>query len=368
MIITSGCSNTAVVYNPEQNIEIGKENKEKESLEEEQGKSEDIESPDIEEVKSEENEEKEIDLQIIKPNEAGQIMVLMYHHIAEPEAEWSRTPDNFRKDLQYLYDNGYRPISLVDYVTGNITTEAGYTPVVLTFDDGRQNNFNMIQDDDGKWIIDSNCAVGILEEFHKKHPDFPLEATFFVNDNIPFGQSEHLEYKLKYIIEKGMDIGNHTVTHVDFSNANGERIQRELAGIVKMLNQYIPDYRVNTLALPFGSRPKDKSLTHLLNTGAYEGIEYENIAILNVGWDPYKSPYHKDFNPLAIHRVRASDLDKYTQDVGMYDWLKRFEEGKRTRYISDGDPNIVTVPKNFEEVIDKEKIKDKELRVYELME
>ena len=41
----------------------------------------------------------EIDLGL-KPNEAGKIMVLMYHNIGEPEAEWVRTPANFRKDLE----------------------------------------------------------------------------------------------------------------------------------------------------------------------------------------------------------------------------------------------------------------------------
>ncbi|MBB6217080.1 peptidoglycan/xylan/chitin deacetylase (PgdA/CDA1 family) [Anaerosolibacter carboniphilus] len=307
---------------------------------------------------------KEIDLQMVKPNEAGQIMVLMYHNISEPEAEWTRTPDNLRKDLQILYDKGYRPISLRDYVTGNITIEAGYTPVVLTFDDGWQNNFNLIQDSKGEWIVDSNSAVGILEKFHTEHPDFPLEATFFVNDNIPFGQKEHLTFKLKYIVEKGMDVGNHTVTHVDFTKADPERMQKELAGIVEMIGKHLPDYEVNTLALPFGSRPKDKSLYTYLEQGIHEGTSYKNIAILNVGWDPDKSPYHKDFNPLAIHRIRGSELEKYVQNVGMYNWLEQFDKGSRTRFVSDGDPDTVTVPENFKEALDSAKIGNREVKTY----
>ncbi|MFZ5969000.1 MAG: polysaccharide deacetylase family protein [Bacillota bacterium] len=348
MILLSGCVSKASQQSSqvEQPI-VQQENQEKETIE-------------TEEVK------KEINLQEIKPNEAGQIMVLMYHHIAEPEAEWSRTPENFRKDLQVLYDQGYRPISLKDYAAGNITTEAGYTPIVLTFDDGWQNNFNMIQNDKGEWIIDPNSAIAILKEFHDKHPDFPLEATFFVNDNVPFGQQEHLEYKLKYIVENGMDIGNHTVTHVDFTNASTERMQKELAGIVKLIDEYLPDYEVNTLALPFGSRPKDKNLYVYLEKGNYEGVGYENIAILNVGWDPYKSPYHKDFNPLAIHRIRASELQKYVQGVGMYDWLQQFEKGSRVRFISDGDAETVTVPQNYEDVMDQGKIGERKLKTYVL--
>ncbi|QEK12542.1 polysaccharide deacetylase family protein [Crassaminicella thermophila] len=311
-------------------------------------------------------EKKEIDLQKIKPNEAGQIMVLMYHSIAEPEGEFTRTPENFRKDLQYLYDKGYRPISLKDYVTGNITTKAGYTPIVLTFDDGWQNNFNMIKNEKGDFIIDPDCAVGILEKFHEKHPDFPLEATFFINNNIPFGQEEHLAYKLKYIVEKGMDIGNHTASHINYKNADAKRIQKELGSIVKLVKKYLPDYEVNTHALPFGSRPKDKSLYKYLESGNYDGLDYKNIAILEVGWDPYKSPYHTKFNPLAIHRVRASDLQKYVQGVGMYDWVDRFEKGVRVRYISDGDPEVVTIPEGYKEVIDTAKIGDKKLRTYVL--
>lgn len=350
MLLAAGCSSSAS-QNPAKNME-------------QPGmQGEDTGSPQQE---TPVEEKKEIDLQVIKPNEAGQIMVLMYHHIAEPEAEWTRTPDNFRRDLQTLYEKGYRPISLKDYVTGNITTEAGYTPVVLTFDDGWQNNFNLIQNGRGEWIVDPDSAVGILEKFHEEHPDFPLEAVFFVNDNIPFGQKEHLEYKLKYIVEKGMDIGNHTVTHADFTKADAARIQKELAGIVKMVRGYLPDYEVNTLALPFGSRPKDKSLYPYLEAGNYEGVDYRNIAVLNVGWDPDKSPYHKDFNPLAIHRIRASELEKYVKNVGLYDWLDLFDKGSRTRFISDGDPNAITIPENFKEAIDPAKVGNRELKTYSL--
>lgn len=33
----------------------------------------------------------------LKPNEAGKIMVLMYHNIGTEEEEWVRTPENFKR-------------------------------------------------------------------------------------------------------------------------------------------------------------------------------------------------------------------------------------------------------------------------------
>jgi len=320
---------------------------------------------ELQEVESQ-DEKQEIDLAKIKPNEAGRIMVLMYHGIKEPEAEWVRTPDNLRKDLQTLYDKGYRPLSLRDYVTGNITTEAGYTPVVLTFDDGWKNNFELFENEQGEKVLNPDCAVAILADFHEKHPDFPLEATFFVNNNTPFGQAEYLAEKLQYIVDKGMDIGNHTNTHVDFTATDALRIQKEIAGIVEMLGQYLPAYEVNTLALPSGSRPKDKELYPYLAQGSYEGISYKNIAILNVGWDPDKSPYHQDFNPLAIHRIRASEIQKYVQNVGMYDWLKRFDTGSLTRFVSDGDPATVTVPEEYLAQLAEDKVGHRVVKTYSI--
>jgi len=192
-----------------------------------------------------------------------------------------------------------------------------------------------------------------------------LEATFFINDD-PFEQEELLEYKLKYIVDKGLDIGNHTLTHINFTSKEKNTIKKEIADIVSMVKGYLPDYEVNTLALPFGSRPKNKELEVYLKKGEFEGVSYKNSAILNVGWDPYKSPFDKNFNPLSIHRIRASDLQEYVKGVGMYDWLKRFENGERIRFISDGDPKVVTIPEGYEEYINENKIDNKTVRSYEL--
>ena len=340
LVLFVGCSSADKVAADEKPKEIN------ENSVEEQVNNEEIDKEDEPEVP---NEKEEIDIYAIKPNEAGEIMVLMYHHIREPEAEWARTPENFRKDLLTLYDKGFRPISLNDYVSGNITTEAGFTPVVMTFDDGNQNNFNMIQNNAGEWIIDPDSAVGILVDFNEKHPDFPLKATFYINGGTPFGQKEFIEYKLNYIVDKGMEIGNHTNTHIDFTQASGEKMQEELGKLKQLVSKNVTGYEVNTLALPFGSKPKNQDLRKYLVEGSYGDTSYSHVAILEVGWDPYRSPFHKDFDFTRIRRVRASETK--VDGVGMYDWIKAFESGKRIRYISDGDSDIISIPEKYQEQI-----------------
>lgn len=280
---------------------------------------------------------KDVDLSK-NPNEAGQVMVLMYHNIKEPEAEWVRSPENFRKDLERLYEEGYRPLSLKDYVAGNITTPAGFSPVVLTFDDGRENNFKYLEDGS----IDPHCAVGILLDFAKEHEDFEAKATFFINGTERFGSKEQVTKKFDFLIENGMDIGNHTMGHPIMNKLDGVGVQKEIGGQKLYLEESISsDYDINTLALPFGSRP-DKSLQNLLEKGTYEGKDYKNIAILNVGWDPNPSPYSKDFNAAAIHRITASETN--VDGVGIYDWMGILKSNPERRFISDGVPNVVTLP------------------------
>ena len=314
---------------------------------------------EIEEVEPEILDRKdEIDLSLM-PNEAGKIMVLMYHNIGEEEDEWVRTPENFKRDLLTLYEKGYRPISLRDYVNGNIETPEGLTPIVLTFDDGNKNNFQYLEDN----TIDKNSAVGILLDFNKEYPDFNGTATFFLND-LPFGQKGQESDKINFLIENGMDIGNHSRTHANFTNISKEDLEEEIGGQAQYLEGFIRDksYSVDTLALPFGIRPKDESLRGLLTEGSYNGINYKNIAILNVGWNPGFSPYDTRFDFESIPRIRASEMK--VDNVGMYNYIEYFDNNPGERFISDGYAEIITVPEEKADFIRTDL--DKEIYLYEM--
>ena len=177
----------------------------------------------------------------------------------------------------------------------------------------------------------------------RSHPDFPLHATFFSNGVNPFRQSELIQKKIDFLLANGMDIGNHTKEHMNFKDSTQTDLEHQLGAQVQYLQKYVPsDYAINTLALPYGSRPKDKSLEVYLHKGSYEDVSYENIAILNVGWMPALSPFHNAFDPLSIPRVRASETD--VDHVGFMNYLLDYELKPQKRYISDGEPTIITIP------------------------
>jgi len=269
-----------------------------------------------------------IDLSL-KPNEAGQIMVLMYHNIRSGREDLGS--EQLRTSVRILsisMKKVIRPIRLSDYVKGHITTEAGKTPIVLTFDDANLNNFNYLEDGS----IDPDSAVGILVEFNETHPDFPLHATFFSNGVNPFRQSELIQKKIDFLLANGLDIGNHSKEHMHFKDATQADLEYQLGAQVQYLQKYVPnDYAINTLALPYGSRPKDKNLEIFLQKGSYEDVSYENVAILNVGWMPALSPFHKAFNPLSIPRVRASETD--VDDVRLHEFILLGLRGQSTETL-----------------------------------
>jgi len=275
------------------------------------------------------------------PNELGQVMILMYHRIGEPESEWTRTPDNFRRDLEELYRRGYRLVNLLDYVRGDIGLPAGTSPVILTFDDGSQGQFNFIEGENGP-EIDPDSAVGILEQFCQDYPDFGKAATFYIYYPVPFRQKDYIQQKLEFLRDNGYEIGNHNYTHANLAKASREEALKQLALNAKTTAAYLPGYEVRSLALPYGALPQDKTI---LATGEYEGFVYTNEAVLKVGAGPAPSPFAVGFNPMALPRIRASETK--VDRVGLYDWLEYFEARPERRYVSDGKPDLITAPESY---------------------
>ncbi len=260
-----------------------------------------------------------------RPNPDGKLLVLEYHLIGEPEDRWQRTPANFRADLERLWAQGYYPINLRNLVDRDLTmVPAGKRPVVLTFDDSSLGQFRILADG----TIDPDSAVGILLDFHQAHPaDWPLRATFFVlqDVNVPerilFGQPELAKKKLQMLVNWGMEIGSHTISHANLANSSPQEVKRQLAlSQARLEEELLPGYEVVSLALPFGLYPKDE---RLLVGGLYEDRLYRYRAVVEVSGGLVASPHSPEFDPYHIPRVQAIDSElnywlDYANQPGVY--------------------------------------------------
>ena len=304
-------------------------------------------------------------------NELGKVPIMMYHGIEDKKDSdtkytggnvdkdgYNRTVESFRRDLEFYYNKGYRMIKLSDYINGKIDVEYGYSPIVITFDDGKENNIRVTGlDSDGNIIIDKNSAVGVLEEFKKKYPDYNVTAIFFVNQGL-FGQPEYNEKILKWLIDNNYEVGNHTKNHDNFSKIDSNKTQEVVGYMYSKLDSIIGDKYSKIVALPFGS-PYNKehaNYKYILN-GTYDGKEYNTDAALRVGWEPELSPFNKEFDKTFLKRCRAYDNNGSDFDIEMV-----FRLLEKNRYISDGDERtIVTSHSNSENIINN----DLEVILYE---
>lgn len=316
----------------------------------------------IEEPPKEEKILTEEDYKNNNVDELGEVPIMMYHGIHNKKSSetnytggnvdrdgYQRTSEAFANDLEFYYNSGYRMIRLTDYVDGNIDVELGKSPIILTFDDGLENAIKVIGlDSKGNIIIDPNSAVGILEDFKKKYPDYNVTATFFVNGGI-FQQEEYNEKILKWLIDNGYDIGNHTYTHVNFSQVDSNKSIEEVGKLYELLDKIIPGKYVNIVALPFGSPYKldHENMQYIFNTN-YNGKEYITKSTLRVGWKSESSPFSQEFNPKFLKRIRAYDNDGKEFDIEM-----NFKLLENNRYISDGNKDTIVVSKAEEHLINQ---------------
>jgi hypothetical protein len=271
----------------------------------------------------------------LAPNELGVVPVLMYHQLlADGGGEYDLSPAEFRKELERLYDEGYRPITAAEYASGNIDVPAGATPVVLTFDDSTASQAALLPSGE----IDPDTAVGILLDFAETHPGFRPVATLYLN-NEPFKAGEDTGRLLSWLVEHGFELGNHTRDHANLSELGRKGVQRQFVLEDRIIHGYLPDAKVTTMALPFGVLPDDPALAL---AGSWNGSSYQFDAVMLVGANPAPSPYSRDFDRGAIPRIRSWPTPEL--ENGSTDWLDRLTADPELRYVSDGDPKTISYP------------------------
>jgi peptidoglycan/xylan/chitin deacetylase (PgdA/CDA1 family) len=275
-------------------------------------------------------------------NELGEIPVLMYHRLLpDGGSEYDLTPEEFRAELEWLYEHDYRPITALQLARGEIDVPAGTTPVVLTFDDSTREQF--WYDEDGEIAADS--AVGIMLDVAEQHGE-DITASFYVITSSLFGGGGDGPRILQHLDELGFEVANHTHEHSNLRSLDAAGVQRELALNVATIREHVPDAEVATLALPLGVRPEPVELAF---EGSYDGTDYVNEIILLVGAHPTPSPFHAEWSP-QVPRIRSSpSWEGGEPDYGSAFWLGVLENNPDRKYVSDGDPERISFPAELED-------------------
>lgn len=271
-----------------------------------------------------------------RPNLHGEIMILVYHRFGPKDSRWTRAYTSFDRDLAALESQGYRPITLRAYASGDTATPAGTTPVVITFDDSTNHQVKFTPGGQ----VAPDCALAHWLAFSRRHPDFPFRGVFFINPG-PYGRSAFDQprfalAKMKLILKLGGEIGNHTLTHANLRHSTPAQVRRQIGLAQFYLHRELPGYQVVSFALPYGVYPLPKSLSwqgvwtnaapsHRLPAS----VAWHYQSVVKVGAGPAPSPFVAGFKPHFLPRVQAFD------PVIDY-WLRYFRLHPRDRFVSDG--------------------------------
>jgi peptidoglycan/xylan/chitin deacetylase (PgdA/CDA1 family) len=271
-----------------------------------------------------------------RANELGVVPVLMYHRILpKGQVSLDRTTKELRGELERLAKGGYVPITAAELVSGRIDIPAGRHPVVLTFDDGHPSHFAL----DANGVPRPGTVVAMLLDVARRYPGFRPVATFFVNRE-PFLLGGQSIAGVRWLLQHGFEIGNHTLGHPDLSRMSRRQVQREIGGDERQIVQLTGGHAV-TLAYPFGAIPKKAAWATRL------AGEYDFRGAFLAGWRPSSSPFAKDFDPMEIPRIRSEGKIK-EEDCARFcssAWLDWLDKHPDNRYTSDGDRSVISFPR-----------------------
>lgn len=155
------------------------------------------------------------------------VPILMYHYVSElPEdADPYRTdltisPSVFREHMEYLFYQGYSPISLYELNEALMNgTQLPAKPVVLTFDDAYTDHYRNV--------------FPVLREFG-------FSGTFFVITGwVDEGNPSHMTWEqISEMASAGMNMESHSKTHADLRNRNYDFLIYEMLGSIQSLEAY----------------------------------------------------------------------------------------------------------------------------------
>ena len=172
------------------------------------------------------------------------IPVITYHSIDDSGSIVSTSPTVFRRQMQFLNENGFRTLTLAELVRSIDSNEAFPDKrVVLTFDDGFENfhsqAFPVLQEygfDSTVFLVAGHC--GQYNDWEGNPPKLP--------------RSRLLSWsQVKELSLSGVNFGSHTLTHPDLTRIPYESAETEMSESRKKIED-MTGLPVEDFAYPYG--------------------------------------------------------------------------------------------------------------------
>ena len=184
------------------------------------------------------------------------IPVLMYHRIVPEAPKHSHhgiwvTVQSFEQNLHSLQHRGYSSITFEQYqlfLNGKFTLPK--KPVILTFDDGYEDNYTYAFPLLKKYGF--SAVIFLVAEIKRRTNFWDAEEP-----QVPLLNNE----QIREMSGAGIEFGSHTVTHLDLTQCPPDLIQKELIKSKKIL-EHRTGKDIISLAYPYGAvNERIKALT-----------------------------------------------------------------------------------------------------------
>lgn len=192
------------------------------------------------------------------------VPILAYHQINDGPEIYSVSPTEFDQQLRYLQEQGYTTVSLAEMAAafqGQASLPA--KPIVITFDDGYQDNYT--------------TALPILAKYNMKATVFVIagsvgQPSYLTWEEIAAMQAQHTE------------IGAHTVNHLALRELPLDKQVQEITVSRQILAQHLGT-PIDFMAYPFGKY--DPALFTSLAQAGYRGACAAKPGLNVPGSNPY---------------------------------------------------------------------------------
>jgi hypothetical protein len=268
-----------------------------------------------------------------------QVPILIYHEFVpyyeDVDATHTRL-NEFKDQLQTFYDNGFRLISLKDWINGTFVLPEGKKPLIITIDDLWFGNQIYIEDNG---IPSIYSGIGVLWKFSQDHPDFGFHAAlfaingdkfypekqvgdhFYAADNIDwYSLSWHIKLgnTIAWAIDHGLEVYNHTLHHYYYwTSLTDEQYRTELSDNDVVLREFLTESGHsdlipkldNVIALPQGLWPDSYSGKQIILN--YKNTEGKPLLAVMEAYNlnaAQLTPSHfsDKFDPFHVARITVS--------------------------------------------------------------